>query len=155
VTGGMGDTSTWMGQQVSEWQPIETAPKDGTEVLIYDPSYPKNPMAVDWYCPHDDTPGWLGTPTHWMPLPAPPQEPTLTDTIRAALEAAAKEVREAFIRPEGCGKLCEWEPCACARRGGAKGIAAFLRALPDHAAGRYGYELAAAVEEAAKEAGDG
>jgi hypothetical protein len=91
----------------------------------------------------------------------------MSDTIRAALDAAAKEVREAFISPEGCGEVCEWEPCACARRGGAKAIAAFLRALPvglpsgdDASPYRIGSaalqaEWAAAVEEAAKEAGDG
>jgi hypothetical protein len=82
----------------------------------------------------------------------------MTDTIRAALDAAAKEVREAFIRPEGCGDVCEWEPCACARRGGAKGIAAFhrRRAVDLRGAGLTPLanahdEIAAAVEAAAKE----
>lgn len=56
------------------WQPIETAPKDGIVVLVYDPnSWFKDPINVDWYSLNPDTFGWCGTPTHWMPLPAPPQ----------------------------------------------------------------------------------
>ena len=82
----------------------------------------------------------------------------MSDTIRAALDAAAKEVREAFISPEGCGEVCQWEPCRCARQGGAKAVAAFLRALPVHINGNVAMftpgELAAAVEAAAKEAGE-
>lgn len=73
------------------WQPIETAPRDGTPVLTYsadaaaDPRQgpvgnPGTPILVmayivgewelvdeigDWHIPQYD-------PTHWMPLPAPP-----------------------------------------------------------------------------------
>jgi hypothetical protein len=53
-----------------DWQPIETAPQDGTDVLVFDPTSPKAPkIALDWY--HKEE-GWLGKPTHWRPLPAPP-----------------------------------------------------------------------------------
>lgn len=62
----------------SEWQPIETAPKDGAWVLVYWPTmpitiYPKTAFncgdEYGW-----DTPDDYGQvyPTHWMPLPAPP-----------------------------------------------------------------------------------
>ena len=60
-----------------EWQPIETAPKDGvTEFLAWGPGwhYPSS-AAMDGsgeaYCPNS---GYaLETkPTHWMPLPEPP-----------------------------------------------------------------------------------
>jgi hypothetical protein len=55
------------------WQPIELAPRDGTHVLLYAP---------EWAVPNT---GWTygndrwqdcpfnGTPTHWMPLPEPPE----------------------------------------------------------------------------------
>ncbi len=57
---------------MSEWQPIETAPRDGTYILVF----------VDvWHDVASWEAGlWLNTygdhsmnPTHWMPLPAPPK----------------------------------------------------------------------------------
>ena len=62
------------------WQPIETAPTDGSAVLLY-------PYMDDWanmyvvygYATLDGE--WFSTvdgltfePTHWMPLPEPPEE---------------------------------------------------------------------------------
>ena len=81
---------------MSEWQPIETAPKDGTVILLCQPSYvgPKI-WAATWAAEHDGKPGspdedfpWLvldsGSinaimggcrhgPLYWMPLPEPPK----------------------------------------------------------------------------------
>jgi hypothetical protein len=54
-------------QAVAGWQPIETPPKDGTEVLMFSPD---QGMAV-WSVP---SPFWPDV-THWMPLPAPPVTP--------------------------------------------------------------------------------
>jgi hypothetical protein len=69
---------------MSQWQPIETAPKD-VPVLTYrgsglmavaenivDPSsFPRVPARRLWCC----TDGCcLLNVTHWMPLPAPPPE---------------------------------------------------------------------------------
>ena len=57
-----------------EWQPIETAPKDGRNVLIFN----EDGIEIGWWsrgtsewCRQDM---YLSTaqPTHWMPLPAPP-----------------------------------------------------------------------------------
>lgn len=71
------------------WQPIETAPKDGTYILVgnaagswvakYLPVFqsgfkPDNPWA-SMMLNHDHLPDWQSSnPTHWMPLPAPPSD---------------------------------------------------------------------------------
>lgn len=56
------------------WQPIETAPKDTTEILVYGD---ERIFLVYWYLDEwingDVTLGWAEIdPTHWMPLPSPP-----------------------------------------------------------------------------------
>ncbi len=95
-----------------DWQPIESAPKDGTAILIFQPGgnamgrrsqihmpvdalgldeisyssddprlqhYDDNRFAIGYWRPWG---GWGNrnsstvTPTHWMPLPHPPQRAT-------------------------------------------------------------------------------
>jgi hypothetical protein len=68
-----------------EWQPIETAPKDGTRLLGYDVE--SSDMAVVYWCEKPWTREWRlvvcggwaeddeWEPTHWMPLPDPPKTP--------------------------------------------------------------------------------
>lgn len=74
---------------MSEWQPIETAPKDGTNVDLWAKCW--RAQADDfvyqrftdcWWTKGDSMTGrhehWVGFeslswyPTHWMPLPPPP-----------------------------------------------------------------------------------
>lgn len=69
------------------WRPIETAPRNGTRVLVWRPRESDDHVAhagVDHW--RDDNAGggsgsWYRSrryqqPTHWMPLPAPPTLPT-------------------------------------------------------------------------------
>ena len=78
---------------VPQWQPIETAPRDGTIIDVW--LGDADMRDVEFYCTHGTrrSPGWwfsngkfrpLGglepamtvfvTPTHWMPLPNPPED---------------------------------------------------------------------------------
>jgi hypothetical protein len=56
---------------VSPWRPIETAPRDGTSVLIHDGEFAQ--MVAEYH-----KGSWLALmeytyrPTHWMPLPPAP-----------------------------------------------------------------------------------
>jgi hypothetical protein len=57
------------------WQPIETAPKDGTAVLGWDKDEGSDVMHFReglWMQRVDDA-CWVRTPTHWRPLPPPPE----------------------------------------------------------------------------------
>lgn len=70
---------------MSEWQPIESAPRDGTKVLCFAPGKKRPVYAMDkvattqvdfvkvsinkWWAERPDN-----AYTHWMLLPAPPKE---------------------------------------------------------------------------------
>lgn len=72
---------------MSEWQPIETAPKDGTPILCgrFVPRDRHNGrVRVDWWRSYEEGCGFVGfgefnqhywPATHWMPLPDPPEAP--------------------------------------------------------------------------------
>jgi hypothetical protein len=83
--------------RMMEWQPIETAPKDGTVVLLFCPaSWDTNGVRVAFWYPGEVNPpdgapdgdaGWYDDetgshpmtlhyeePTHWMPIPDPPKQ---------------------------------------------------------------------------------
>lgn len=72
---------------VCQWQPIETAPKDGTWVLGFRPTSFREDQIDTWQFVHRscDPPIWINSadsndedeqPTHWMPLPLPPDDRT-------------------------------------------------------------------------------
>jgi hypothetical protein len=84
---------------MTEWQPIETAPKDGTLIIVPGGlAYWRNDEG--WHTVTGED--WPGKPirwevTHWMPLPEPPwgppsHEPSQmgTEAIRAQSYAEAK-----------------------------------------------------------------
>lgn len=70
---------------MSEWQPIETAPKDGSDILVWDDFE----ISITFWGKTAHVPiyGWIQVdfgdlydlepmepqPTHWMPLPEPPE----------------------------------------------------------------------------------
>ncbi len=75
-----------------DWQPIETAPRDGTEILLHQAGWGRVMLgwrgSSMWHFydePHwsealqediADINGWPDDkqgPTHWMPLPEPPK----------------------------------------------------------------------------------
>ena len=80
-----------------EWQPISTAPKDGSEVVLFIPGdHNRHVVIGSWddaqysrrprpYWTSDGARIWGvrwsrdNQPTHWMPLPQPPQ--AVEDTL--------------------------------------------------------------------------
>lgn len=69
---------------MSGWRPIDTAPRDRS-VLVSDPvskfiycarlrageHYEPQPWEIAWRC---DSSGRFSNPTHWHPLPNPPEK---------------------------------------------------------------------------------
>ena len=65
------------------WQPIETAPKDGTKIDLWDAAYGCRVVNAKWdnhYSTGDKSWGrnsvdgpFCYEPTHWMPIPQPPE----------------------------------------------------------------------------------
>ncbi len=61
-----------------KWQPIESAPKDGTRLLVFSPvdgvvsSHWEGGVwqGLPWRSPRNAA---KAAPTHWMPLPSPPE----------------------------------------------------------------------------------
>jgi hypothetical protein len=58
---------------MSEWQPIETAPRDGQRVLMLTAKHYviTGFFSNGWWLSHPGV--YQIHPTHWMPLPEPPK----------------------------------------------------------------------------------
>lgn len=71
---------------MSEWQPIETAPRDGARFLAIrdEDGFTEIPNIICWNCHYenfadtewDDARQVKFQPTHWMPLPPAPGKET-------------------------------------------------------------------------------
>jgi hypothetical protein len=72
---------------IIDWQPIETAPKDGTTVLVWPPTWAGCISCAKWsedqyanrprpfwsrFDSHRDSDSRSKPPTHWAPLPSGP-----------------------------------------------------------------------------------
>jgi hypothetical protein len=87
-----------------QWQDIETAPKDGTRVLIYRGPEPNEPdvgfWALDrWFSQSNEISLWGAfPPTHWMPLPDRPADAgSMTEDDKAAVDEMLSPRRRGFV----------------------------------------------------------
>jgi len=79
--------AAWSAAQ-PQWLPIDTAPKDGTPILIGIEGAEYHASKAWW---DDEKALWLINerpcvyiplqPTHWMPLPTPPEQPALEKLV--------------------------------------------------------------------------
>jgi len=64
-------------QLVNPWQPIETAPKDGQPIHVYQEAGPQRIACFvdgEWtFFQRYAGPRYVCFPTHWMPLPSAPE----------------------------------------------------------------------------------
>lgn len=132
LKGELADTQAQLAQALADgeagpWQPIETAPKDGRPILVFDPSrdrsyyipqdmygiidmsdpriqwYDDGRWAIGYWRPRG---GWgnrnqvVATPTHWMPLPAEPSAVSAVEGDREIV-AAAKAWADACDKRDG------------------------------------------------------
>jgi hypothetical protein len=80
-----------LAQSQQQWQPVETAPKDGTFIDLWFPNNGTTALSQRltgtwrhdaWFMQSGGRSFRMDNPTHWMPLPA---GPTDTSTLRTAL----------------------------------------------------------------------
>ena len=103
------------------WMPIETAPKDGTQILTFSPH---GTVICEWlpagYFREGDAACWfpIVNPTHWQPLPEPPVERSkskeqATDHASTSPGPVNCQIRKRFQKeayPRTCER-CGLGPC--------------------------------------------
>jgi hypothetical protein len=59
-----------------EWQAIKTAPRDGTRFLFWNGHHvcPGSFVSKKYFAAHGYPEGGIPDPTHWQPLPPPPED---------------------------------------------------------------------------------
>jgi hypothetical protein len=85
-------------QTVADWQPIETAPRDGTDIIVYRPKFdgtyiPR--VGTDYWMTKLLEPTWARSrkdcpPTHWQPFPDPPGREKAFELVPSSLMEAIK-----------------------------------------------------------------
>lgn len=93
----------WHAESKSEWQPIETAPKD-CPVLVYAPGKEGLTALIStckWHYQAGFCIDEIREPTHWMPLPSPPQEEI--SAIEISSYKASSDIRYGNPTCEKCG----------------------------------------------------
>lgn len=115
---------------MDSWQPIETAPKDGTVIDLWDGHYGVRVTNARWDHHYwlngvpqgekswgrDDRDGpFCAKPTHWMPLPTPPNRiHNLEVAIQLALNALGRD------KPFEAMDILAAVPIGSARSGGTE-----------------------------------
>jgi hypothetical protein len=76
-------------REATQWQPIGTAPKDGSMLFLWSMGIHQGSWCIDEGYSGDEEPSWFDNsrdsfttgysasplnPTHWMPLPEPPKD---------------------------------------------------------------------------------
>jgi hypothetical protein len=90
---------------MSEWQPIETAPSDGSRVLAYHPRREGNDRIKirgadgEWWRRLALESSHHSGPTHWMPIPQPPQSQRSIEEARRA-DTTTAETISASLTPK-------------------------------------------------------
>lgn len=93
------------------WQPIETAPKNGFDVILGH----ANSVWVDCWTEDDGDAFWMTCdqwtdperPTHWMPLPSPPAPERMSQCDNCLSIVPASEIGIVAYSDNTQGDFCE------------------------------------------------
>jgi hypothetical protein len=144
------------GAAASEWRPIETAPKDGTAILLWSGIVTR----VGWWLEEDGI--WLvgagsilRSPTHWMPLPKRPASATEAvgrDRQGSVHEGAARRETPALAQPDrlpetATGGETAW-PNGCIKPGSCSRHRGCMYAQSSEQCRHFGKDLTAEIEAA-------